>query len=119
MRNRFDKFSELQEAVHTFISARNWQEFHNPKDLAVSISLEAAELMEKFNWKSISKIAKDLEDTECVQNIGEELADVVILCASFANYLNLDLGKITADKIIKNNKKYPIESAEMYSKKWR
>ena len=116
---KFNTFEELQGAVRAFVSERNWHEFHNPKDLSVAIAIEASELMEVMNWMGREK-SIDYSRTEIGrQKIGHEIADVVILCASLANQLDLDLGKITADKVKQNEKDYTKELADSHTKKWR
>lgn len=97
---------ETVNKVIAFRDARNWRQFHNPKDLAISLSLEAAELLEVFQWS-----ADDLECTEKMDKIREELADVVRYCILMADACGLDLDEIVQDKIKKNNEKYPVEKA--------
>ena len=98
-----------QQTIHkvlAFRDARNWCQFHNPKDLAISLSLEAAELLEVFQWS-----ADDLECKEKMDKIREELADVVSYCILMADVCGLDLDEIVQTKIKKNNEKYPVEKA--------
>ena len=97
---------ETINKVLAFRDARNWRQFHNPKDLAISLSLEAAELLEVFQWS-----ADDLECKEKMDKIREELADVVSYCILMADSCGLDLDEIVQAKIKKNNEKYPIEKA--------
>ena len=97
---------ETINKVLAFRDARNWRQFHNPKDLAISLSLEAAELLEVFQWS-----ADDLECTEKMDKIREELADVVSYCILMADACGLDLDEIVQAKIKKNNEKYPVEKA--------
>ena len=85
---------------------RNWKQFHNPKDLAISISLEAAELLEVFQWS-----AEDVTCTDKMDKIKEELADVVNYWVLMADVCGLDLDEIVQAKIKRNNEKYPIEKA--------
>ncbi len=89
-----------------FRDERNWKQFHNPKDLAISISLEAAELLEIFQWS-----AEDLNCTDKMDRISEELADVVNYCILMADTCGLDLDEIVQEKIKRNNEKYPVEKA--------
>lgn len=93
-----------------FRDDRNWKQFHNPKDLAISISLEAAELLEVFQWS-----AEDVNCVEKIDKIREELADVVNYCILMADACGLDLDEIVQEKIKRNNEKYPVEKA--YGKK--
>ena len=98
-----------QETINKILSFRddrNWKQFHNPKDLAISISLEAAELLEVFQWSVDDVICADKMD-----KIREELADVVNYCVLMADACGLDLDEIVQAKIQKNNEKYPVEKA--------
>lgn len=92
--------------VLKFRDDREWKQFHNPKDLAISISLEAAELLEIFQWS-----ATDVVCEEKMDKIREELADVVNYCILMADICGLDLDEIVREKIKKNNEKYPVEKA--------
>lgn len=96
-----------------FRDDRNWKQFHNPKDLAISISLEAAELLEVFQWS-----AMDVKCTEKIDKIKEELADVVNYCILMADVCGLDLDEIVQEKIKRNNEKYPVEKAYGRSEKY-
>ena len=94
------------EKINKFRDDRNWRQFHKEKDLAISISLEANELLEIFQWKTSEEaVANDL------QHIKEELADVFIYGLMLADNLNLDIEKIISDKIKLNEKKYPVQES--------
>lgn len=94
------------EKINKFRDDRNWRQFHKEKDLAISISLEANELLEIFQWKTSEEaIANNLE------HIKEELADVFIYGLMLADNLNLDVEKIISDKIKLNEKKYPVQES--------
>ena len=97
---------ETIKQVLKFRDDRNWKQFHNPKDLAISISLEAAELLEVFQWS-----ADDVTCENKKEKIKEELADVVNYCILMADACNLDLDEIVQAKIKRNNEKYPVEKA--------
>lgn len=92
--------------VLKFRDDRDWKQFHNPKDLAISISLEAAELLEVFQWS-----AEDVVCTDKIDKIREELADVVNYCILMADACGLDLDEIVRKKVKLNNEKYPVEKA--------
>jgi NTP pyrophosphatase (non-canonical NTP hydrolase) len=92
------------EKVDNFRNERNWRQFHNEKDLALSISIEAAELLEDFQWKTSEEAVRD--DFE---NIKEELADVLIYSYMLASNLELDIETIIDEKLLKNNVKYPVD----------
>lgn len=106
-------YEELQAKVLEFRDERNWAQFHNPKDLALSISLEAAELLECFQW---SGAALDVEAKR--DQMIEELADVMNYCMLLADRLDVDLLQVTADKIDRNAQKYPVEKAKDSAKKY-
>ena len=97
---------ETMNEVLKFRDDRDWKQFHNPKDLAISISLEAAELLEVFQWS-----AEDVKCEEKMDKIKEELADVVNYCILMADACGLDLDEIVRAKIKRNNEKYPVEKA--------
>lgn len=94
------------EKVNQFRDERNWRQFHNEKDLAISISLEASELLELFQWKQPEEVT-----TNQVERIKEELADVLIYSYMLADNLDFDLDEIIEEKLIKNNRKYPVEKS--------
>jgi NTP pyrophosphatase (non-canonical NTP hydrolase) len=101
----------VQNAVSKFRDARNWQQFHSPKNLSMSIAIEAAELMEHFQWLTTEQAtALAQNDKEARTAITQELADVLIYCFSLADMMGCDVAKIIFDKLAKNNKKYPVES---------
>lgn len=108
-----DSIKELQEKVVEFREARNWKQFHNPKDLAISISLEAAELLEVFQWSGT-----DVTANNKINKIREELADVIIYSCLMANDLGLNISEIVTAKLEENNRKYPVEKAYGSKKKY-
>lgn len=89
-----------------FRNERGWKQYHNPKDLAISLSLEAAELLENFQWSSSEEAVIKKR-----HSMKEELADVMIYSVLFAEALGLDIEEIVMDKLSLNNKKYPVEKA--------
>ena len=97
---------ETINRVLKFRDDRDWRQFHTPKDLAISMNLEAAELLEIFQWSG-----GDLESREKLGRLREELADVLSYCILMADVCGLDLDKIMNDKITKNEAKYPVEKA--------
>ncbi len=102
--------SAIQQAVRNFRDARDWRQFHSPKNLSMSIAIEAAELMEHFQWlttKEATHLAQS--DPEAKNAIVEELADVLIYCFSLADILDCDVAEIVFDKLVKNGQKYPVE----------
>ena len=101
------------EQVLKFRDDRNWRQFHNPKDLALSISLEAAELLEVFQWSGADTVCESKKD-----KIKEELADVLNYCILMADVCGLDMDEIVQEKIKRNNEKYPVEKAKDSAKKY-
>ena len=97
---------ETIEKVLKFRDDRNWRQFHNPKDLALSISLEAAELLEVFQWSGSDLVCEGKTD-----KIKEDLADVLNYCILMADACGLDMDEIICEKIDKNSEKYPVEKA--------
>ena len=97
---------ETVDMILKFRDDRNWKQFHNPKDLAISISLEAAELLEVFQWSGA-----DLECRDKLDKIKEELADVVNYAVLMADACGLDLDEIVREKVRRNEEKYPVENA--------
>ena len=96
-----------------FRDDRDWKQFHNPKDLAISISLEAAELLEVFQWSG-----SDTSDEGRLEKIREELADVVNYCVLMADACALDLDEIILEKVRRNSEKYPVDKARGKSDKY-
>lgn len=99
---------ELTKKIIEFNNERDWDQFHSPENLAKSISIEAGELLECFQWNS----EYDLDEVK------EELADVINYCLLLANKLNVDPEKIVLDKMEKTAKKYPVEKAKGVSTKY-
>lgn len=104
---------ETIDQVIKFRNDRNWKQFHNPKDLAISINLEAAELMEVFQWSGADTVCEAKKD-----KIREELADVLNYCILMAEACELDMDEIIQEKIKRNNEKYPVDKARGSSKKY-
>lgn len=101
--------SELRQLAQDFVDERDWNIYHNPKDLAVSIAIEAAELMELFQWAGQGEVEKMSNDRDKLLRIREELADVMILCLNMGNTLGIELSQAIVEKIEKNKAKYPAE----------
>lgn len=101
------------EKINKFRDDRDWRKFHNEKDLAISISLEASELLELFQWKE----SKDVT-SKSLKRIKEELADVFIYSIMLADNLNLEIEKIIDEKLEKNARKYPVEISKGSNKKY-
>lgn len=94
------------KAVYKFRDDRNWKQFHNAKDLAISISLEASELLEIFQWSG-----NDVSAAGKIDKIKEELADVIIYAILMSDTCGLDMDEIIKEKLKRNEEKYPVEKA--------
>lgn len=101
---------ELRQAIVHFTQERDWDQFHNGKDLALALSIEAAELNEAFLWKNASDVN--------IEKVKEELADIVNYAILIADKYNLDIKQIVMDKLKRNAEKYPIEKAYGSAKKY-
>lgn len=101
---------EIKEKLLAFRKARDWEKFHNPKDLALSLVLEAAEVLEHFQWKSPEEIKAYVKSHK--KEIGEELADVFNWVILMSHDLDIDIIKACEEKMTENEKKYPIEKAK-------
>lgn len=108
--------SKLKEQVKKFVDEREWNQFHDPKNLAAAITVEAGELLEKFIWVD-SKCAFD-ELEACRQEVEDELADVIIVCLAFANATNIDISSAISSKIKEIKKKYPTRLCKGKSDKY-
>ncbi len=100
---------ELKDRLRGFVRERDWEKFHNPKNIAESICIEAGELMEVFQWKSEQEVANWKLEQEKKERVGEELADVIIYSLSMANAMDIDISHAILSKIKQNEKKYPTD----------
>ncbi|MEY2940418.1 MAG: hypothetical protein RJA67_103 [Bacteroidota bacterium] len=105
-----EDIEEITQALLKFRNERDWEQFHNPKDLALAINVEAGELLELFLWKN--------SESANTEKIKEELADVFAYAFLLAEKYKLDVKEIVLDKISKNGEKYPIEKAKGTAKKY-
>lgn len=99
---------DIRERIEKFIQDRNWGQFHSPENLSKSIVIEAAELLENFQWDGRFNLDK----------VKDELADVLIYCYQLSIALDVDVNEIMNNKMDKNQQKYPIEKAKNNSKKY-
>lgn len=113
---KLDALLELRNVLRQFATDRDWDKFHSPKNLAIALSVEAAELLEHFQWLSDAESA-DLPVATRTR-VREELADVLLYLIRLADKLNVDLASAAADKIQINATKYPVEKARGSSKKY-
>ncbi len=98
---------ELKQLVQEFVDERDWGKYHNAKDIAIAISVEAGELLELFEWVRENDIPSLLEQPGKRQSISEELADVFMLCLNLSSVMGLDVAQAIARKLEKNRAKYP------------
>jgi NTP pyrophosphatase (non-canonical NTP hydrolase) len=104
------KVEDLVKRIIDFRNARDWKQFHNPKDLSLSLVLEAGEVMEHFQWKNKKEIDEYVKNHK--DEIGEELADVLYWVLLMSHDLKIDILKALDNKIDKNEKRYPLEKAK-------
>ena len=108
--------AELQRMIRTFCNERDWDQFHNPKDLSISLALEAAEVMEHFQWKSPEEMAEHARRHK--EDVADELADVFYWVLLLSNKLDVDLIEAFLRKMQKNEAKYPVAKAKGSHKKY-
>ena len=111
-----DSIRDLTIRINAFRDARDWKQFHNPKDMAVSISIESAELLEQFQWKNAKECEAYLQDNR--EAVADEMADVAIYLFELADLLEMNLGQEMLRKLEKNAAKYPVEKARGSSLKY-
>jgi len=104
------EIQQLIKEIDEFSQERDWDQFHNPKDIAIALSIEASELLEAFLWKNP-------EDAK-IEKIKEELADILNYALLMAGKYNLDVSQIIREKIAKNAEKYPVEKAKGVATKY-
>jgi NTP pyrophosphatase (non-canonical NTP hydrolase) len=109
--------NDLLAELLGFRQKRNWEQFHKPKDLAISLSVEAAELLEIFQWKTNEEVTA-LIASESKQRIQEEVADVAIMLSYLCHDLGIDLNSAVRSKLEKNEIKYPVQKAYGNSQKY-
>ena len=99
----------LRQAVASFVDARDWRPFHTPKNLSMSIAIEAAELMERFQWLTAEEAQTAVEDADERAAVADELADITIYCLSLSNALDLDMSSAVLGKLQSNEHRYPAD----------
>jgi dCTP diphosphatase len=104
--------AELKRKVDSFIIERDWLEYQKPKDLVISIVLEASELLEKFQWLTDDEVKQALDDPEMFNAMKSELADVVTYVLNLSSRLGIDLSAAVLEKIKENERKYPVEKVK-------
>jgi NTP pyrophosphatase (non-canonical NTP hydrolase) len=111
-----DNFAALRQALRRFAEERDWDKFHSPKNLAIALSVEAAELLEHFQW--VSETESAVIPPERREQMRHEMADVLLYLIRLADKLNIDLAAAAAEKIQLNATKYPIDKARGHAKKY-
>lgn len=101
--------ADLRDLVRQFVDARDWRQFHSPKNLSMSLAIEAAELMEHFQWIGTDESRAIGDKKERLAAVGDELADVVCYALALANELEIDVTQAMHDKMKKNERKYPAD----------
>jgi NTP pyrophosphatase (non-canonical NTP hydrolase) len=107
MNDQQTTIAELRDLVRSFVDARDWQQFHSPKNLSMSLAIEAAELMEHFQWITTDASRQIGSDADKLADVGEELSDVICYALAIANELNIDVSTALTAKMKKNELKYP------------
>ncbi|NLB21858.1 MAG: nucleotide pyrophosphohydrolase [Clostridium sp.] len=100
--------TQLKEWANEFVEERNWYQYHTPKNLAMSVAIEAAELMEIFQWKTAEESLLIGQNPDTLEHIGEEISDILAYLLNMANTLEIDLSSSFQKKMIKNGQKYPV-----------
>ena len=101
------EINDIVKEINKFRDDRNWRQFHNEEDLSLSITLEAAELLELFQWKTSDEVVETNRE-----RLAEEIADVLIYSYMLADNLNFDINDIIRKKLVKNAEKYPIAKSK-------
>lgn len=107
---------EMRDRIVAFVKARDWEQFHNPKDTAISLSLEASEVLEHFQWKSPEEITEYIAGHKA--EIGDELIDVLYWVLLMSYYMKIDLPDAFERKMAQNEKKYPADKAKGSHRKY-
>jgi len=115
MSDAHETIGELRQMVERFVAERHWQPFHTPKNLSMALAIEAAELMEHFQWLDAEESRGVADDAERREQVADELADVLCYALALANSLGIEVGDAMRKKMVKNAQKYP---ADEYRGRW-
>ena len=107
----------IKEKLKQFSKERDWEQYHSPKNLAMALSVEVAELVEIFQWSNDGGI-KEVENEQTRKEIEEEIADIFNYLVKFVDLMDIDLEKISLEKIQKNDEKYPVDKSKGNSEKY-
>ncbi len=110
--------SQLKERIRSFADARDWEQFHSPKNLGMALASEAGELMEHFLWVDLEESRRVCDDTAKRGLIADELADVLIYALRFADVAGIDAAEAVFTKLARNEERYPVEKAKGSSRKY-
>ena len=111
-----DSLLELRDALRAFAAERDWDQFHSPRNLATALAVEAAELLEPFQWLTDEQARNPSAETRIA--VEEELADVLLYLVRLADRLDVDLAAAGRAKILRNAEKYPVEKSRGSSRKY-
>ncbi len=111
-----DRIQKLLDKIKKFRDERDWKQFHNHKDMAISIVLESAELLEHFQWKNNEEIEKAVKESR--EEIGEEMADILVYLLELSDNLGIDIIEAAEKKMEKNETRYPVHKTKGSSKKY-
>lgn len=111
-----DDLQQLIETIRAFMAERDWEQFHSPKNLTMALSVEAAELMEHFQWLTTDE-SRDLP-SDSLARVRDEVGDVMVYLLRLCDVLGIDPVKAAAEKMVKNGKKYPVEKARGNARKY-
>lgn len=109
MNDKQTTIGSMKDLVQGFVDERDWRQFHDPKNLSMSLAIEAAELMEHFQWLRSDQLSELRQDQTVMSEVAEELADVFCYLLSFASAMEIDLAEALAMKMKKNRVKYPAD----------
>ena len=112
------ELSKLREKIIAFRDARDWAQFHNPKDLAISLSLEAAELLEIFQWKNSDEVKAIVSEEKSRKKVMEELGDIMIYSLLLTHEFDINPEEVILKKLKINEKKYPVSECKGKSDKY-
>ena len=100
--------ADLRREISEFVRERNWEQYHSPKNLCMSIAIEAAEIMEHFQWFTEEQSRERIRDEELRRQVADEVADVVIYCLGLANQADIDISEAVRTKLGRNRSRFPV-----------
>jgi len=118
MRNQDTTIQELLDLCLKFRNDRDWKQFHNPKDLAVAMTIESAEVLEHFRFKSIGEITQELKDAQRKREVGYELADVLYFLLLLSDEIGIDIADVFKENLDITAQKYPVHLSKGSNKKY-